>query len=240
MQDVTAVISSLSKRSGSGRISLRVLVQISNEGAEGYSKLLFAGLEPLASQFTASYGMALKLLAGAKVTRRSNESNEMKVLQPGRTLEESRKLVERSSEHMLATMWCCLLQKRSWLKYREIETLTSEISDEAIDRKSRKILSDVAYKEIAVLQEQLKEDKRLRTELSWTMETKRLKMLWSFGWKSWKMIIYPFCACNTKTLREWNIHCLLFIWGMLIQLMVQNLRTWFLPLIHQHRLLHRV
>jgi hypothetical protein len=48
--------------------------------------------------------MALKLLAGAKVTRRSNESNEMKVLQPGRTLEESRKLVERSSEHMLATM----------------------------------------------------------------------------------------------------------------------------------------
>jgi hypothetical protein len=96
MQDVTAVISSLSKRSASGRISLRVLVQISNEGAEGYCKLLFAGLEPLASQFTASYGMALKLLAGAKVTRRSNESNEMKVLQPGRTLEESRKLVERS------------------------------------------------------------------------------------------------------------------------------------------------
>jgi hypothetical protein len=40
--------------------------------------------------------MALNLLAGAKVTRRSNESNEMKVLQPGRTLEESRKLVERS------------------------------------------------------------------------------------------------------------------------------------------------
>ncbi|KAJ6911567.1 hypothetical protein NC652_022000 [Populus alba x Populus x berolinensis] len=48
----------------------------------------------------------------------------MKVLQPGRALEESRKL-------------------RSWLKYREIETLTSEISDDAIDRKSGKILSDL-------------------------------------------------------------------------------------------------
>ncbi|KAJ6897685.1 LOW QUALITY PROTEIN: hypothetical protein NC652_024480 [Populus alba x Populus x berolinensis] len=114
----TAVISSLSRRSSSGRIPLSpnellqmagragrrgiderghvVLVQASNEGAEECCKLLFAGLEPLVSQFTASYGMVLNLLAGAKITRRSNESNEMKVLQAGRTLKEARKLVEKS------------------------------------------------------------------------------------------------------------------------------------------------
>uniref|UniRef100_A0A5B7C9E1 RNA helicase n=1 Tax=Davidia involucrata TaxID=16924 RepID=A0A5B7C9E1_DAVIN len=82
----TAVISSLSKRSESGRIQLSpnellqmagragrrgiderghaVLVQTPYEGAEECSKLLFAGLEPLVSQFTASYGMVLNLLAG--------------------------------------------------------------------------------------------------------------------------------------------------------------------------------
>ncbi|KAL5122363.1 DExH-box ATP-dependent RNA helicase DExH15 chloroplastic [Glycine soja] len=84
----TAVISSLSKRSDSGRITLSsnellqmagragrrgideighvVLIQTPNEGAEEGCKVLFAGLEPLVSQFTASYGMVLNLLAGGK------------------------------------------------------------------------------------------------------------------------------------------------------------------------------
>lgn len=81
----TAVISSLSKRSESGRTLLRtnellqmagragrrgtdemghvVLVQTPYEGAEECCRLLFAGIEPLVSQFTASYGMVLNLLA---------------------------------------------------------------------------------------------------------------------------------------------------------------------------------
>lgn len=38
----------------------------------------------------------------------------------------------------------------------EIQNLTSEISDEAIDRKSKTILSKSAYKEMADLQEELR------------------------------------------------------------------------------------
>lgn len=80
----TAVISSLSKRTESGRSLLTsnellqmagragrrgiderghvVLVQTPYEGAEESCKILFSGLEPLVSQFTASYGMVLNLL----------------------------------------------------------------------------------------------------------------------------------------------------------------------------------
>lgn len=81
----TSVISSLSKRIESGRTLLSsnellqmagragrrgidgrghaVLVQTPYEGAEECCKVLFSGLEPLVSQFTASYGMVLNLLA---------------------------------------------------------------------------------------------------------------------------------------------------------------------------------
>ncbi|KAG6764757.1 hypothetical protein POTOM_032243 [Populus tomentosa] len=48
----------------SSRLSARGV--ISNEGAEGHCKLLFAGLEPLVSQFTASYGNVLNLLADSE------------------------------------------------------------------------------------------------------------------------------------------------------------------------------
>lgn len=81
----TSVIASLSKRSEAGRALLSsnelhqmagragrrgidevghvLLLQTPSEGAEECCELLFAGLEPLVSQFTASYGMVLNLLA---------------------------------------------------------------------------------------------------------------------------------------------------------------------------------
>ncbi|KAA8529503.1 hypothetical protein F0562_033698 [Nyssa sinensis] len=195
----TAVISSLSKRSASGRIQLSsndllqmagragrrgtderghvVLVQTSYEGAEECCKLLFAGLEPLVSQFTASYGMVLNLLAGARVTRRSNESDDLKVPQAGRNLEEARKLVEQSFGNYVGSNVMLAAKEELTKLQNEIEMLTSEVSDEAIDRKSRKLLSEMAYKEIADLQEELRAEKRLRTELRRKMELERMSAL---------------------------------------------------------------
>ncbi|MCE0481854.1 hypothetical protein HAX54_039943 [Datura stramonium] len=73
-----------------------VLVQTPFEGPEECCKVLFSGLQPLVSQFTASYGMVLNLVAGAKVTRRSTDLDEIKSHAAGRTLEEARKLIEQS------------------------------------------------------------------------------------------------------------------------------------------------
>lgn len=192
----TAVISSLSKRTDGGRIQLSsnellqmagragrrgtderghvVIVQTPYEGAEECCKLLFTGVEPLVSQFTASYGMVLNLLSGAKVTSRSNDSNDMKIIQAGRTLEEARKLVERSFGNYVGSNVMLAAKEELTKIGKEIEMLTLEVSDDAIDRKSRNLLSEVSYKEIADLQEELRAQKRLRTELRRRLESQRI------------------------------------------------------------------
>lgn len=195
----TSVIASLTKRSDSGRVQLSsnellqmagragrrgtderghvVLVQTPYEGAEECCKVLFAGLEPLVSQFKASYGMVLNLLAGAKVTRSSNESEDMKANQTGRTLEEARKLVEQSFGNYVSSSVMAAAKEELTKIKKEIEMLTSEVSDDAIDKKSRKLLSEAAYKEIADLQEELRAQKRLRTELRKRLESQKISSL---------------------------------------------------------------
>lgn len=198
----TAVISSLSKRGDSGRVQLSsnelfqmagragrrgidekghvVLVQTPYEGPEECCKVLFSGLQPLVSQFTASYGMVINLLAvrysslslldsfyfnftilclilqGAKVTRRSSDLDEIKVSRAGRTLEEARKLIEQSFGNYVGSNVMLAAKEELARIEKEIETLTSEISEEAIDRKSQKLLAQSAYQEIAELQEELR------------------------------------------------------------------------------------
>ncbi|KAI3502430.1 hypothetical protein L1887_30499 [Cichorium endivia] len=195
----TAVISSITKRGESGRINLTtneilqmagragrrgidkrghaVVVQTPYEGAEECCKLLFAGLQPLVSQFTASYGMVLNLLAGAKVTQRVNEGDDVEASRTGRTLEEARKLVEQSFGNYVGSNVMVAAQEELDRIQNEIQLLTSEISDEAIDRKSKNLLSKSAYKEMADLQEELRAEKRVRTELRRKMEMERMSSL---------------------------------------------------------------
>ncbi|KAH0459665.1 hypothetical protein IEQ34_012479 [Dendrobium chrysotoxum] len=192
----TAIISSLIKRGESGRALLSsnellqmagragrrgidevgyvVLVQTPYEGAEESCELLFTGLEPLVSQFTASYGMVLNLLAGAKVTRMSSNSANLKTSSSGRTLEEARKLVEQSFGNYVGSN-VMLAAKEELIRIRkEIELLSQEVTDEAVDRKCQEQLLEAEYAEILYLQEELRVEKQFRTELRQKMELKRM------------------------------------------------------------------
>ncbi|GAB2297281.1 DExH-box ATP-dependent RNA helicase DExH15 chloroplastic [Dionaea muscipula] len=192
----TVIISSLSKRIDSARVRLRsnellqmsgragrrgiderghvVLVQTPYEGPEECCKLLFSGVEPLVSQFTASYGMVLNLLAGAEVTHRLNETDGVKVSRAGRTLEEARKLVEQSFGNYIGSTVMLASKEELDRVQKEIEMLSSEISGDAIDRKSQKLLSKSAYKELSTLLERLRAEKRVRRELRRMMEVERM------------------------------------------------------------------
>ncbi|KAF8775958.1 hypothetical protein HU200_004093 [Digitaria exilis] len=192
----TAVISSLSKRIDAGRqlltpnelfqmagragrrgidtVGHTVLVQTPYEGPEECCDIIFAGLEPLVSQFTASYGMVLNLLAGSKVTHNQKESDDLKVKRSGRTLEEARKLVEQSFGNYVGSNVMVAAKEEIERIQQEIQYLSSEITDESIDRKCREELSEEDYAEISILQKRLKEEKQIRNELKKRMELERM------------------------------------------------------------------
>ncbi|KAL6513817.1 DExH-box ATP-dependent RNA helicase DExH15 chloroplastic [Orobanche hederae] len=195
----TAVISSVSRRTENGHTLLSsnellqmagrsgrrgidkrghvVLVQTPYEGAEECCKVLFSGLEPLVSQFTASYGMVLNLLAGEKVICGLRKSVHSSVSRSGRTLEEARKLVEQSFGNYVGSNVMLAAKEELARIQNEIEMLGLGITDEAIDKKSRKLLPESTYQEIADLQQELRTGKCIRAELRKRIELERITSL---------------------------------------------------------------
>lgn len=95
-------------------------------------------------------------MQGAKVTHSSPEPVDSNVLRSGRTLEEARKLVEQSFGNYVGSNVMLTAKEELARIHNEIEMLASEITDEAIDKKSQKLLSRSVYKEITDLQEELR------------------------------------------------------------------------------------
>ncbi|KAL6991865.1 hypothetical protein U1Q18_009976 [Sarracenia purpurea var. burkii] len=101
----------------------------------------------------------------------------MKASQAGRSLEEARKLVEQSFGNYVGSNVMLSAKEELSKIHNEIEMLTSEISGEAIDRKTQKLLPDRAYKQIADLQEELSVEKCVWSELRKRMEIERMSAL---------------------------------------------------------------
>ncbi|KAH7365328.1 hypothetical protein KP509_18G021200 [Ceratopteris richardii] len=183
----TTVLSSLSKRGENGHSLLSsnamlqmagragrrglderghvVLVQTPFEGAEEGCKILFAGPDPLVSQFTASYGMVLNLLSSAK-------NADGKVLRKGRTLEEARALVEQSFGNYVGNEVKAkamkdiskLEAKIDQLKHTEIPDIRSLLSQDEIDQ-------------YMGIKQELKVEKDLLREIRSMFEQKKLSLV---------------------------------------------------------------
>lgn len=183
----TTVLSSLSKRGDTGHSLLSsnamlqmagragrrglderghvVVVQTPFEGAEEACKLLFAGPDPLVSQFTASYGMVLNLLSAMK-------STDGKLLRRGRTLEEARALIEQSFGNYIGNdMTVELKQQVSKLEERIVKLQRQTIPD------VRSKLTNEEIDEYMKLKECLKVERQCLKGLRDDLDQKRLAVI---------------------------------------------------------------
>ena len=93
---------------------------------------------------------------GSKVTHNQKESDDLKVMRSGRTLEEARKLVGQSFGNYVGSNVMVAAKEEIERIQEEIQYLSSEITDESIDRKCREELSEEDYAEISLLKKRLK------------------------------------------------------------------------------------
>lgn len=85
-----------------------------------------------------------------------NQQDGKKVPRAGRTLEEARKLVEQSFGNYVGSNVMLAAKEELSRIENEIDKLSAEVSEEAIERKSRNTLSQRAYEEMIDLQEELR------------------------------------------------------------------------------------
>ncbi|XP_057829348.2 DExH-box ATP-dependent RNA helicase DExH15 chloroplastic [Cryptomeria japonica] len=195
----TTVLSSVSKRGDNGHSLLSsnallqmagragrrgidkeghvVLVQTPFEGAEECCKLLFAGPDPLVSQFSASYGMVLNLLSAKRLTPNDQHPNGSNAVHMGRTLEEARALIEQSFGNYVSSEVMIAAKDQLEKMQREIENLELEISDETLYENIKAKLSKEESSIFFVLLEQLKAMRLERLRAHQQMERVRVSAL---------------------------------------------------------------
>ncbi|KAG0629390.1 hypothetical protein M758_1G100000 [Ceratodon purpureus] len=151
-----------------------VVVQTPFEGAEDCCKLLFAGSDPLVSQFTATYGMALNLLAGARV-KTMPESGGSELIRVARSLDEARALVEKSFGNYVGSEVMVDAKQQLARLYKDIEYLGKECArdDDVLEGR----LTRGELQEYLAIKEKSKEAKRLMKEQRGIVERLRVAMV---------------------------------------------------------------
>lgn len=178
----TTVLSTLSKRGDAGHALLTansmlqmagragrrgideqghvVVVQTPFEGAEECCKILFSGVDPLVSQFTATYGMALNLLAGGKVAKSSNPSlGDLPAVPFGRTLADARELIEQSFGNYVGSEVMHAARRQQAKLEDEVERLVQKAQAESSSMVLEKRLTKAELREYLDLKELVKQKK---------------------------------------------------------------------------------
>nr|PNR55603.1 hypothetical protein PHYPA_006500 [Physcomitrium patens] len=150
-----------------------VVVQTPFEGAEDCCKLLFAGPDPLVSQFTATYGMALNLLAGARV-KTTTESGAVEMVKVGRSLDEARALIEKSFGNYVGSEVMVAAKQQLARLQKDIEYLEK---DYTVDDDLESRLTRDELQEYLDLKEKAKEAKRFMREQRREVEQMRVAMV---------------------------------------------------------------
>eukprot|EP00850_Spirogloea_muscicola_P007740 SM000040S14752 [mRNA] locus=s40:109260:117320:+ [translate_table: standard] len=198
----STVLSSLSKRGDSGHALLSanamlqmsgragrrgidlqghvVVVQTPFEGPEECVDLLFAGPDPLVSQFTATYGMVLNLLGGSRgrphdnsqeavkepqIARSTGGDLESTSVRRGRTMDEARALVERSFGNYVGSEVMAEARKQLAKFDEDIARVSEELNEEEEARMAELNGNMQAWKQYEEQRELLRVEKRKMKEL---------------------------------------------------------------------------
>lgn len=141
-------------------------------------------------------------MQGSKLTHKLKEQDGVKALHSGRTLEEARKLVEQSfGNYVGSNVMLAAKEELTKIKY-EIEFLSSEITDDSIDRKCQEQLSQQEYSEISVLQDEIRVTFSISTLLRYIfyIHFATLYFKWSILSINWlfiflyKMVMHMYCC----------------------------------------------
>uniref|UniRef100_A0A7I4APM1 Uncharacterized protein n=1 Tax=Physcomitrium patens TaxID=3218 RepID=A0A7I4APM1_PHYPA len=201
----TSVISSMSKRSNDGLALLSsnamlqmagragrrgiddqghvVVVQTPFEGAEDFCEVLFAGPEPLVSQFTTTYGMVLNLLAGPRVAileEKSHNDERVRMTRRPRSLEEVNALVDQSFGNFVGSDVLVSAQQHLTSLRQEIERLQAEITSEGFFSCLAKELNKKQLQEYTALSKRVAEAKGLVQKSQQQLQHIREKMVERF------------------------------------------------------------